>query len=146
MSTIYFDTSALVKKYILEPGSDQVSSYYAGAEMVGTAMIAPPEMASALSRGMRMDKITEDEASLAWNAFTEDWNMLYLVNVTSPLVARASSLVWEQGLRGYDAVHLAALLTWREALGQEILLAAFDAGMRKAAKRLNIVVIPEQLP
>ncbi len=145
MSIIYFDTSALVKKYVLEPGSDQIGSHYSRAEMVGTAMITPPEMASALSRGVRMDKITADEASQAWNAFEEDYDMMYLVDISQPLISRASRLVWEQGLRGYDAVHLASYLTWKEALGEEISLATFDVELWQAAKRLAIEVFPEKL-
>ena len=31
-----------------------------------------------------------------------------------PLAARAGTLAWEHGLRGYDAVHLATALFWRE--------------------------------
>lgn len=145
MSIIYFDTSALVKKYVLEPGSDQIGSHYSRAEMVGTAMITPPEMASALSRGVRMDKITADEASQAWNAFEEDYGMMYLVDISQPLISRASRLVWEYGLRGYDAVHLASYLTWKAALGEEISLATFDVELWQAAKRLAIEVLPEKL-
>lgn len=145
MSIIYFDTSALVKKYVLEPGSDRIGAHYARAEMVGTALITAPEMASALSRAMRMDKITADEASQSWNAFTEDCDMMYLVDISQPLISRASTLVWEHGLRGNDAVHLASFLTWKEALGEEITLATFDAAFWQAARRLEIEVLPENL-
>lgn len=145
MSIIYFDTSALVKKYVLEPGSDQIGSHYARAEMVGTALITSPEMASALSRAVRMDKITADEASQSWRAFTKDYDMMYLVDISQPLISRTSTLVWEYGLRGYEAVHLASYLIWKEALGEEISLATFDVELWQAARRLDIEVLPEKL-
>lgn len=146
MSIIYFDTSALVKKYIEELGSDQISEAYSMAELIGTAMITPPEMASALSRAMRMKIIDEDKASEAWNMFGKDWDTYFVVDVNQVLIGRASTLVWEQGLRGYDAVHLTSLLAWQEALGLEIALASYDVELWEAAKRLNIYVIPENLP
>lgn len=144
MSIIYFDTSALVKKYVFEPGSDQIGAHYARAEMVGTALITAPEMASALSRATQMDKITADEASQSWNAFTGDCDMMYLIEISQPLISRASRLVWEHGLRGSDAVHLASFLTWKEALGAEISLATFDVALRQTARRLGLVVLPEK--
>lgn len=145
MSIIYFDTSALVKKYVLEPGSDQIGAYYAKAEMVGTVMMTFPEMASALSRGMRMKKISAEEAHCAWNAFEKDSDMMYLVDISHPLISRASTLVWEHGLRGYNAVHLSSYLTWKEALGVEISLATFDVELWRAARGLNIEVFPGEL-
>lgn len=146
MSIIYFDTSALVKKYIEEPGSDQISEAYSRAELIGTAMITPPEMASALSRAMRRKVIDDDVASEAWNMFGKDWSTYFVVDVNQVLIGRASTLAWEQGLRGYDAVHLASLLAWQEAAGLEIALATYDVELWEAAKRLNIHMIPEILP
>lgn len=146
MSIIYFDTSALVKKYINELGSDQISESYSRAELIGTAMITPPEMASALSRAMRRKVIDDDVAGEAWNMFGKDWDTYFVIDVNQALIGQASTLVWEQGLRGYDAVHLASLLAWKDALGMDIALASFDAELSEAAKRLNIHVIPENLP
>ena len=146
MSIIYFDTSALVKKYIEELGSDQISESYSRAELIGTAMITPPEMAFALSRAMRRKVIDDDAAGEAWNMFEKDWDTYFVVDVNQALIGRASTLVWEQGLRGYDAVHLASMLGWQEALGVDIALATFDIELWEAAKRLNIHVIPEKLP
>lgn len=146
MSIIYFDTSALVKKYIKELGSDQISESYSQAELIGTAMITPPEMASALSRAMRRKVIDDDAAGEAWNMFGKDWDTYFVIDVNQALIGQANTLVWEQGLRGYDAVHLASLLAWKDALGMDIVLATFDVELWEAAKRLNIHVIPENLP
>jgi predicted nucleic acid-binding protein len=146
MSIIYFDTSALVKKYIEELGSDQISESYSRAELIGTAMITPPEMASALSRAMRRKIIDADKASEAWNMFYKDWDTYFVVDVNQALIGQASALVWEQGLRGYDAVHLASLIAWKDALGADITLATYDVKLWEIAQRLNIQVIPENAP
>ena len=39
------------------------------------------------------------------------------------LITHADRLAWDHGLRGYDAVHLAAADLWQDALGEEVTLA-----------------------
>ncbi len=46
----YLDASALVKRYVTEPGSKEVSWAIAEAETVGTAVISRVEVSSALAR------------------------------------------------------------------------------------------------
>ena len=146
MLIIYFDTSALVKKYVKELGSKQIGEFYSRADIAGTVMVTQVEMASALSRAMRMEKIKAEESKQAWSMFVEDWDTFYLIGVTKSLVSRASLLAWEEELRGYDAVHLASLLAWKDTIGLDITLATFDVKMWGAAKRLKIEVIPNDLP
>jgi predicted nucleic acid-binding protein len=61
-------------------------------------------------------------------------------------VERAEALAWEHGLRGYDAVQLASALTWKESVGEEIVVATFDQQLWDAAKRSGLHVWPEELP
>ncbi len=68
------------------------------------------------------------------------------VPVTEALVARAEALAWAHGLRGYDAVQLAAALTWQDALGREIVLATFDRQLWEAASQAGLRAWPEKLP
>ena len=58
---------------------------------------------------------------------------------------RAEGLAWEHGLRGYDAIQLASALTWRESVGEEIVLATFDRQLWDASERTGLKVWPEQL-
>jgi len=146
MSIIYADTSALAKKYIKEQGSDQVGEAFSKAELIGTAMITPPEMASALSKAIRRNIVSADEGTDAWNMFQKDWDAYFVVDLNQALIGQASTLVWKYALRGYDAVHLASLLAWRDALGLDITLATHDVELWEAAKRLDIEVIPGIIP
>ena len=56
----------------------------------------------------------------------------------------ASQLAWSDGLRGYDAIHLASLIEWRNALGFEIIMATFDQQLKTAAKKHTILTFPEE--
>ena len=146
MSIIYADTSALVKKYIKEQGSDQIGEAFSKAELVGTAMITPPEMASAISTAIRRNIITEDDGVEAWNMFQKDWDAFFVVDLSQALIGQASTLVWRYALRGYDSVHLASMLAWQDALGEDILLATYDVKLWEAAKRMDIDLIPGKVP
>ena len=56
----------------------------------------------------------------------------------------ASQLAWSDGLRGYDAIHLASLIEWRNALGFEIIMATFDQQLKTAAKKHTIITFLEE--
>ena len=60
-------------------------------------------------------------------------------------MTRAESLAWAHGLRGYDAVQLAAALTWRESVGQDIVLATFDRLLWESAPQVGLTPWPKRL-
>ena len=62
------------------------------------------------------------------------------------MLIRAGELAWRHGLRGYDAVQLAAALAWREAASDaegEIVFACFDNDLRRAAVAEGLAAWPE---
>lgn len=61
------------------------------------------------------------------------------------LVAPADNLAWEHGLRGYNAVHLAAGLIWQETIGLHVSLATYDQALWKAAGISGIGPWPKEL-
>jgi len=65
--------------------------------------------------------------------------------LTEVLVSRAVTLAWEHGLRGYDAVHLAAALFWQDVLGDSVTLASYDPQLWDAVKVTGLVAWPEAL-
>ena len=64
-------------------------------------------------------------------------------NINETTVARAASLAWDHGLRGYDAVHLATALLWRELLDTSVTLATFDRQLWNAASESGFVMWPD---
>lgn len=142
---LYLDSSALVKRYVAEVGSDQMNQALAAAEMTGTAEIARVEVAAALARAVRMGALSPRRAAAALQEFRDHWPDSLHVQVNATLVARADALAWEHGLRGYDAVHLAAALTWQEALGLPVVLATFDRPLWETAGRVGLVAYPDDL-
>ena len=143
MSIIYLDTSALLKLYVQEKRSEEVSALLVRADGAGTSILTYTEMASAMSRAVRMRLILNDEAESTWKKFLHDWPEFIRLKVSAPLTERAASLAWEFGLRGYDAMHLASALIWQEALETPVCLATFDRLLWEAGKNAGIEIWPE---
>ncbi len=143
---LYLDASALVKRYVTEVGSAEVGRAIAEAEAVGTVMITRAEVAAALARAVRMGVLLEEEAWATVEVFRAEWPDFVQVQVTEAVVARADELAWEHGLRGYDAVHLAAASLWQDALGEQVTLSTFDRRLWIAAGRAGLTPHPANLP
>lgn len=145
MSIIYLDTSALVKQYVRERGSDAVRKQISAASLIGTVSITKVEMAAALAKAQRMQWVTPVDAGKAWEGLLTDWPSLVTMEVTSQLVTLAGDLAWRYHLRGYDAVHLSAALVWKDILNTTITMGTFDRELWDATIQAGLSVWPENL-
>jgi predicted nucleic acid-binding protein len=143
---LYLDASALVKRYVAEPGSAEVEALVARAQAVGTGVISRAEVAAALAKAARAGIVTRESATKALQAFNADWEHMIRLQLGEPLVARAAALAWEHGLRGYDAVHLATALLWREMLGEPISVATYDRELWRGAQASGLSPWPALIP
>jgi predicted nucleic acid-binding protein len=143
---VYLDTSALVKHYVQESDSEEVERVIGEARLVGTAAVTRVEIAAALAKAVRMHLLSRDEAAEALSAFEAEWESLVRLQLHELLLARAASLAWERGLRGYDAVHMASALFWRDIVGEPVVLATYDRELWEEAVRSGLKVFPEDRP
>ena len=143
---LYVDTSALVKRYVNEPGADLVTQAIAASAVVGTSIICRAEMAAALSKAARMTVLSPADAASALQAFRSDWPHLVRVQASESMISQADVLAWELGLRGYDAVHLASALVWRNAMGADVTFATFDRRLWASARQKGLACLPDDLP
>ncbi len=140
---VYLDASVLVKRYVQEVGSEAVGRLIEEADLLGTAAITRVEMAAALAKAVRVGVLSREEAALALEVFREEWPSLVRIQVTEPLLRRAEEVAWEEGLRGYDATHLAAALFWQDMVGEPVVMATFDRQLWEAARRVGMEVFPK---
>ncbi|MHB0877345.1 MAG: type II toxin-antitoxin system VapC family toxin [Anaerolineae bacterium] len=112
MSHYYCDSSALVKLYVQENGTDWMRRLSQDADNVlYTARISAAEIVAALSMRRRTGSIAADDAVSAVSAFRRDLTgRLHMVEITDGLVELAMALAEKHPLRGYDAIQLAAAL------------------------------------
>jgi predicted nucleic acid-binding protein len=143
---LYLDSSSLVKRYVGELGSPEVAQAIDKAKLVGTAAISRVEVAAALSKAVRLEMLTREEAWSSLQTFREEWTDFAQVQVTDLLISRADVLAWESGLRGYDAVQLAAASLWQEMMGEGVTLSTFDLRLWATARTVGLETHPENLP
>ena len=107
----YMDSSCLVKRYVNEIGSQWVLSItdpVAGNEIY-TVRITGVEVISAVSRRKRDGTIVATGAAMVIATLKNDLlNEYQIIELTDQLVNRAMTLAETYGLRGFDAVQLAA--------------------------------------
>jgi predicted nucleic acid-binding protein len=140
---LYADTSALVKKYVSETGSEQVLTYFSSYTIIGTAALTQAEIAAAMAKAVRLGWVNETEILAAWRDFLSHWPAYTRLPVSTGILERAASLVWRHGLRAYDSVHLASALVWKDMMGDEVVFACFDKILLKAARQEGLEVWPK---
>jgi predicted nucleic acid-binding protein len=141
---LYFDASALVKRYVAEKGSVDVDRLLAQADIVGTSLISRAELSAALAKAARIKLLSRHDAAHALQVFRAEWGDWIRILLTETIVAQADTLSWEHSLRGYDAVHLATALFWQETLGEPLTLVTYDRQLWEAARKSKLKVFPVQ--
>lgn len=139
---LYLDTSALVKLYIREQGTDEVNLWVAEAEITATSIITLAEANAALARAARMKNISHQTGEEAGRLLREQWPRTIKTPITQKTVTRAAELAWALELRGYDAVHLASAELWQTALGMPVSLVTYDNQLAVGAGRLGLNLLP----
>ncbi len=113
MAHFYLDSSALVKRYVTERGTawiDNLCDARTG-HMIYTVRVSGAEIVAALFRRTRGSSLTLAAAQTEAAQFKIDLaNDYQVVEVTESVVATAMRLAEQHGLRGYDAIQLAAAL------------------------------------
>lgn len=141
----YFDASALVKRYLIEVGTAELQQFSRAVTLAGTSLLSRAEVSAAIGRASRLGLTPSDQALKALRSFRAQWLRLFRIRAEETTMARADELAWDRGLRGYDAVHLASALLWRESLNQSPTFATFDRQLWEAARQERFEVWPERL-
>ena len=114
MVSIYFlDSSAVVKRYVVETGSawiQTITSPHAGNQLI-IARLTWVEVLSAFARRQREGSFTPADTVNALSSFRYDLDHQYrVVELSRALIEAAGQLVGKHPLRAADAVQLAAAL------------------------------------
>ncbi len=137
MTVLYLDTSALFKRYVAEPDSEEVRAKLDEAAVIATVVITRTEVASALDQALKRDRIGSSETQRAEQEFLEDWPDFGKIPITDEMASQGAKLVWRHGLRPVDAVQLAAAQRCQQIfapLGEETVFACCDKKLRDAAE------------
>ncbi|MFI5025401.1 MAG: type II toxin-antitoxin system VapC family toxin [Solirubrobacterales bacterium] len=130
---LYLDSSALVKRYVAEEGSDEVVRAMDEADAWSSCRLAFVETVRAV--GLRA-------GSRGAGRIKSDWRNVDVVELDRGLAERAAKVALSTGLRALDAVHLAAALS---VPGERPLFATWDIHLHRAARKHGLQTLPAAL-
>ncbi len=126
----YVDTSTLIKLVVTEPGSEVAQQIWITADALVSINLIEVEAHAALAAAQRAHRLTVAEFRRAIKGLHQLLEQIDTANITSELITTACRLGEVHGLRGYDAVHLAAARLIRADI-----LASADVELCNAATR-----------
>jgi predicted nucleic acid-binding protein len=133
---VFFDSSALVKRYVDEAGTADVLAWCDRATELALSVIAIPELISAFRRLVREQRISESQYAGLKADFLADLADAIICDTSPQVVQRSIDAIEVVPLRGMDAVHIGAALV----SGADIFISA-DARQAAAAERFGLKVV-----
>ena len=143
---LYCDTSALLKLYVPEPGSDEFNRTVEGRNDLLVSDLVITEIVSGLARRVRQGTVTQETARRVQHDIVGrlDDGVYRRVELTRDVHRQAEHLLLSltaTPLRAGDALHLAMATSARAAS-----LASFDGRLRAAARSVGLVIYPPEVP
>ncbi len=139
---LYCDTSALLKLYLPEPGSDEFNEIVKDRDDVLVSDRTVTEIIWAMARRMRQGSLARDAARRMQRAIIRglDDGVYHRVELTREVHRRAEHFLVSlpgAALRAADALHLALATSARAAS-----LASFDARLAAAGRAAGLAIYP----
>ncbi len=137
---IYLDTSALVKKYVAEEGSESIVTIMKNS-VIATSRLTYPEILSIFVRRFRAGDITHNKLTVLLKYFESDWDCFTILNIHDELLPIIKDLIEKHYLRGADSIHLSSALWLKDTINEDIAFVASDINLLNAAssESLNII-------
>lgn len=138
MSWAYFDTSALIKRYVDEKGRREVLQLLRRHQCVASAVLSV-ELRSALRRRVADGSLDARRVPDILKRFAADREFWALVAVTSEVLQAAEKLVAAHPLRTLDAIHVASAELFAERLAaSELTFVSADARQTAVAAAVGM--------
>lgn len=107
---VFLDTSALAKRYVAEPGSDQVLATCQQADSLVVSVICLPELVSTLSRLVREKKLSKAAYLRIKRDAMADLADVDVCQMAPEVLASSVALLESHPLRAMDAIHIGCAL------------------------------------
>jgi predicted nucleic acid-binding protein len=128
---LFLDTSALVKRYVEEEGTELVLDQMSGDTEWVVSSVARTEAEITLCR-LGFDRDDSD----VWRRLGDDWDRCHVVPVDPDCLERAREIGCRYEIRTLDAIHLAAA----DRLPRPLVILTFDRRQADTARAMDLVV------
>ena len=147
MMLFYLDSSAWVKRYFRELGSDWINQSFEQEVLLGGSTLGLIEVMATSARKRAAGAIDAVRFQQIERDLRDDWNGMFQIELTSGVVQRSLELARTVGLRGADSVHLASAVILRDDLAldaESFTFVASDLELKAAAIKAGLAVIDPQ--
>jgi predicted nucleic acid-binding protein len=138
---IYFDSSALVKRYIEEKGSDKVNALLEEGSMAATSRLTYAEILAAITRRHKAGDIETPAFEKIKKAFKADWKSFTVVEMRREVFEFVDTVIDRHALKGADSLHLSTALWLKQTMNEDVVFVASDVELLKAAKAEKLRVL-----
>lgn len=153
MALYFFDSSALVKRYVHERGSAWVREATSGASghLIHLSLLTVAELASALARRQREESLSGLERERLFGAFLLDCASAYLLlRVEEDALEQAVVLLNRYPLRTVDAIQVATAVLLSRTLPANqfgpVIVVSSDDRILQAAVQEGLPIENPELP
>jgi len=145
LASYYLETSALVKLYVRESGTDKMLrlAQTCGPRKMTVLALSRVEFRAAIRRRERLRDIEAGFGHDLRVRFDRHWEQQFLIQpVTETVLADAVLLIDKHPLRAYDAVQLAGCLVFRTGTEPEpVVFVSADRDLLAAAAHEGVTVL-----
>jgi predicted nucleic acid-binding protein len=114
---LYLDSSALVKRFVQEEGSEAVTSRFERGETIYTSVLSFAEVHAAIGRKYRDRELSINEKEKLVDEFQADWFFsLSILELTTHTMIALPALCEQYFLKASDAIHLSAAIWLKDSI------------------------------
>ena len=135
---LFFDTSALIKKYIIEDGSKKVDELMNKAESIIVSVITEIEVYSTFKRLLIEKAINEIDYKTLLNEFDIDYPYFTHIIFDNLITSNAKLLIDKYQLKTLDSIQLGTALLLKDEIDYFIVC---DSKLVKAGKKEGLKII-----
>jgi len=149
MSVFFIETSALVKRYKTEKGTDVLDFLFdrvkiSGEHSFAVSSFAVLEFIATLRRLLKAKQLSKEEFDDAMTVFSVDMKDVFIEPLDDDIIAEAIDAVVKHALKASDAVQFAFLLELRnvmKSVDEDVIFVCDDDELIDAGKKEGFRVI-----
>ena len=141
----YFDTSAIVKFYISETGSEAAREVFELSDVLATSSISYVETISVFTRINNDKKLSDSDYKNIISNFKKDWGDLFVLKIDNAIIKTAGQFIESYKIKGYDSVHLASAVILGQRINKIINFCCWDKKLNEAASKENLSIFHNYL-
>jgi predicted nucleic acid-binding protein len=135
---VFIDTSALMKRYINEIGSDIIDSLFTKCDTIYVSIITEIEAFSTLRRLLHDKQIVKREFLHLHKEIETDLQYFTIIDINESVIKLTKDLIWHHSLKTLDSIQLSSALLIKDSIDYFV---CSDNRLVTAAKKEKLHII-----